>query len=355
MIRPLPHIEAMRPYALADPLEPGTISLAQNESAFPPSPRAVAAGEQAVKQSLLYPDPDWTELRQAISDVRGLPVETLLCGTGSMELIGAVIGAHAGPGNTVVATQYAYAFVATACTQIGAAYAQAQERDLTVNVDSILARLTADTRLVFVANPGNPTGTAIPNTEIVRLRHALPEHVLLIVDQAYAEFLDEEQPPTEVFSLVDQGNTAVIRTFSKAYALAGARVGWGCFPRQTAQHLRKVLNPNNVSVVSQAMATAAMRDQKHMRQIVKKTAQIRDGFAQTARKLGITVRNSNTNFLLLQFDDPATADRVDQALRQNGLLLRAMGGYGLPDCLRITIGEQSIMNRVSDVLKEAMR
>ncbi|MGI9355536.1 MAG: pyridoxal phosphate-dependent aminotransferase [Rhizobiaceae bacterium] len=355
MIRPLPHLEAMEPYALADLGDSKTVSLAQNESDFPPSPLAIAAGRVALDHSQLYPDPDWTQLCEAIGELHDLSEGTILCGAGSMELIGCLIRAYAGPGDTVVGTQYGYAFVATACAQVGSAYLRAAESNLTVSVDAILKTLTADTRIVFLCNPGNPTGTAIPNAEIIRLRRAMPNDVLLIIDQAYAEFCDDVQMPREVFALTEQGNTVIVRTFSKAYALAGARAGWGYFPPIIAQELRKLLNPNNISIVSQAMATAAMLDQLHMKEIVQKTARIRNEFAQSARGLGINIPDSHTNFVLLQFDSAETAKCIDKALRDNELLLRGMGGYGLPDCLRATICARPIMHRVLHVLKEAMR
>jgi len=355
MIQPVPHISAMAPYALADLGDTDTTSLAQNESAFPPSPLAIAAGWKALDHSPLYPDPDWTWLRAAIGEVHDLPQEAILCGAGSMELIDCLIRAYAGPGDTVVGTKYGYAFVATVCEQVGATYLQAAEPNLTVSVDEILKTLTADTSIVFLCNPGNPTGTVIPNAEIIRLREALPDDVLLVVDQAYAEFCDDHHKPREIFLLTERGDTAVVRTFSKAYALAGARVGWGCFPPAVAQEVRKLLNPNNISTVSQAMAVAAMRDHRHMKKIVRKTQCIRDVFAQSARKQGISVPDSHTNFVLLQFDGAETADRMDKALREYDLSLRGMSGYGLPDCLRATICEQSVMELVLKILKEGTR
>ena len=271
-----------------------------------------------------------------------------------MELIDCLIRAYAGPGDTVVGTKYGYAFVATVRAQVGATYLQAAEPNLTVSNDEILKTLTADTRIVFLCNPGNPTGTVVPNAEIIRLREALPDDVLLVVDQAYAEFCDGHHKPREVFLLTERGDTAVVRTFSKAYALAGARVGWGCFPPAVAQEVRKLLNPNNVSIVSQSMAAAAMYDQPHMKEIVRKTADIRDEFARSARELGINIPDSHTNFVLMQFDGAEAANRIDNALRANDLLLRGMAGYGLPDCLRATICEQPVMDRVLHVLREAM-
>ncbi|KIC12739.1 aminotransferase [Leisingera sp. ANG-M1] len=355
MIRAVPHVAAMASYALADLGGEGTISLAQNESAFAASPAAIAAGKAVLEQMPLYPDPEWPDLRAAVDEVHGLDPAKILCGAGSMELIGCLIRAFAGPGDRVLGTDYGYAFVSSASAQVQADYVKARERELTVSVDDILAATTPETRIVFVCNPGNPTGTLIPNGEILRLREGLPADVLLVVDQAYAEFADASNDPADVFALVDRGDTVVMRTLSKAYSLAGARAGWGYFPPEIAGEVRKLLNPNNISIPSQAMAAAAMRDQAHLLDVVAKTAAIRDGFAEGCRALGLTVPQSHTNFVLMRFASPEQAQAADAALRAEKLLMRGMGGYGLNDCLRATICSQEIMDRALAVLKGVLK
>ncbi|WP_171120878.1 MULTISPECIES: histidinol-phosphate transaminase [unclassified Ruegeria] len=351
MIRPNAYVANMAAYALADLGGAQTISMAQNESAFPASPAAVRAGQAAASDLTLYPDPEWTELRTAISTVHHLDPARILCGAGSMELIGCLIRAFAGPGVRVLGTQYGYAFVASATAQAQADYRTAPEVGLTVSVDEVLAGVTPATRIVFISNPGNPTGTLIPNSDILRLRTALPNDVLLVVDQAYAEFSDMANNPADIFALVDRGDTVITRTFSKAYGLASARVGWGYFPLPIAAELRKLLNPNNISSASQAAAAAAMRDQSHMRDVVSQTASLRDQFAQDCRALGLIVPNSHTNFVLLRFGSTHDAQKADAALRTENLLMRGMAGYGLPDCLRATICAPAIMDKALNVLK----
>ncbi|WP_425084500.1 pyridoxal phosphate-dependent aminotransferase [Ruegeria profundi] len=351
MIRPVPHVGALAAYALADLGGPQTISLAQNESAFPASPTAIAAGQAAMADMPLYPDPEWPDLRLAIAEVHGLDQSNIFCGAGSMELIGCLIRAYAGQGDRVLGTDYGYAFVASAAVQVQADYVKAREVDLTVSVDDVLSAVTPKTRIVFLCNPGNPTGTVIPNAEIVRLRTSLPKNVLLVVDQAYAEFSDAEHDPAEIFAMIQRGDTVITRTFSKAYGLAGARVGWAYAPPGIGAELRKLLNPNNVSIPSQAAAAAAMRDQTHMREVVAKTAHIREAFIEDCRALGLTVPQSHTNFVLLRFSSIDQAQRADAALRAENLLMRGMGGYGLGDCLRATICAPGVMNRARDVLE----
>ena len=340
----------MASYALADLGDAASVSLSQNESAFAPSPAALAAGKSAMAAAPHYPDPDWRKLRAAISAVHGLPATHILCGAGSMELIGCVIRAFAGAGEEVLGSAYGYVFVATACQQAGARYVRAREPELVVSVDLLLGAVTQATRIVFVCNPGNPTGTRIPNAEILRLRDALPPDVLLVVDQAYGEF--DDQDPTVVFDLVERGDTVVLRTFSKAYGLASARVGWGYFPPAAGAEVRKLMNPNNIAQVSQDMAAAAMRDQAHMKNVVAQTARIRDRFSERVRRLGLVVPDSNTNFVLIRYPDAAAAQRSDAVLRTNGYVLRAMNGYGLPDCLRATIGVAEVMDTVADILEQ---
>ncbi len=351
MIRPNAYVADMAAYALADLGGAQTISMAQNESAFPASPAAVRAGQAAAADLTLYPDPEWTELRAAIADVHRLNPARILCGAGSMELIGCLIRAYAGPGDQVLGTQYGYAFAASATAQAQADYRTAPEVDLAVSVDEVLAGVTPATRIVFICNPGNPTGTLIPNSDILRLRTELPDNVLLVIDQAYDEFSDTNNNPADIFALVDRGDTVVTRTFSKAYGLASARVGWGYFPPDIADQMRKLLNPNNISSASQAAAAAAMRDQSHMREVVGQTATLRDKFAQDCRALGLTVPDSHTNFVLLRFASTRDAQNADTALRNENLLMRGMAGYGLPDCLRATVCAPETMDKALSVLK----
>jgi len=354
MIRALPHVAAMAPYALADPGPADVISLAQNESAFPPSPQALAAGAQALARAALYPDPDWSALRAALSQVHGLDPALLLCGAGSMELIGALIRAYAGPGDTVLGSAHGYAFAATATAQSAARYQSVPEPALYVDVRALAGAVDAETRLVFLCNPGNPTGTRIANADILWLRAALPDHVLLAVDQAYGEFADMVEDPAPILALAERGDTVILRSLSKAYGLAGARVGWAVVPPAIGAEMRKLLTPNNVSRVAQAMATAAIHDQDHMRATVRATATLRDAIAVALRGLGLTVPDSHTNFLLLRFADVAQCRQADRALRNGGLLLRGMAGYGLPAALRLTIAEADVMARVRRALEESL-
>ena len=319
MISARSHLDRIAGYALADLGEADLISLAQNESAFGASPSAIRAGQAACATPERYPDTEWSELRSAISDVHGLDSKRILCGAGSMEIINCIIRTFAGTGDEVVGTQYGYGYVRTAASLTDARYLQAKEIDCTVCVDEILGTVTPATKIVFVCNPGNPTGTMVSHDEILRLRQALSEDVLLVIDQAYGEFADDQNDPAETFALVDLGDTVVTRSFSKAYGLAGIRVGWGYFS------------------------------------IVHRTIDIREYFSDECRVLGLSVPESHTNFVLIRFASAEISAEADRQLRANKLALRGMGPYGLADCLRATICEQSIMDRCLKVLNEVLQ
>jgi histidinol-phosphate aminotransferase len=353
MITAVPHIAAMAAYPRVETEHlPGKrlVRLDQNESYRPASPHALEAATAALATSHLYSESECTELRAAIAEVHGLNAETILCSAGSMEMINALCQVFTGPGRRVLTTRYAYAYLATTAAAAHAERDVVDEINLTVSVDNILTAVTGETAMVFVANPGNPTGTWLPRSEIVRLREGLPQDVLLVVDEAYGEFAEDGDAP--VFDLVDRGNTVVLRTFSKAYGLAGARVGWGVFPQPLANEMRKVLNPGGISGVSQAAATAAMADQDYMHRTCRETARLREAFAARLRGAGLQVADSNTNFVLISFADEHEAGAADAALRGEGVLLRRMAGYGLPHTLRATIGTEEDMGLTARLLED---
>jgi len=350
VIKPVPNIASMSPYQLAT-LDNAYVSLAQNESAFSPSPKAIDAASAAIADAYLYSDPDWTILRSAIADVHHIDSQQIMCGAGSMELIGTLLHTYSGFQDQVLGTQYGYMFVKTVCQQTGATYIQAAEENYTVSVDNMLALLTDDTRIVFVCNPGNPTGTRIPSAEIIRLRNRLPENCLLIVDQAYGEF--DLQDHSDVFGLVERGNTAIVRTFSKAYCMAGMRVGWAYASLEIVEQIRKLLNPNNISNVALKMATAAVKDQQYLQQVVASTAKLRDDLREKLQGKDMPIPESHTNFLLLPTADENAAGSLDIKLKRGGFIARNMAGYGLGDCLRLTVGSDETMQQVARILLES--
>ena len=352
MIPPNRHIAAMSAYALANLVPPPgkrLISLSQNESLRPPSPNAIEAAAKAARYQHTYPDPDWTALRGAIGEVHNVDPADIVCGNGSLDLIGCLARAYLDSDLAALAPANAYPFFRTATLATGARFDTAPEYDLTVDVDALIAAVAPDTRIVFVANPGNPTGTRIPTAELSRLRNGLRDNILLVIDEAYGEFADHLNE--SAFDLVELGNTVVLRTLSKAYGLAGARVGWGLFPPAIAGEVRKILNPNNVSATSQAMAIAALRDQAYMRGTCAQTVETRDAFRARVSAMGLHLPESFTNFSLIRFPSPDAANHADRFLRSEGVYLRAQGGAGLPDCLRATVGAADDMARAAELLE----
>jgi histidinol-phosphate aminotransferase len=337
VIPPRPHIAAMAPYALARMVPPPgkpLISLAQNESLRAPSPAVLAALQDV--DLAAYPDPDWTRLRATIASVHDLDPDTILFGAGSLDLIGCLARVYAGPDRAVLAPAHAYPFFRSAAQMADARFDTAPEDHLTVCVDALLTAIRPDTGIVFLANPGNPTGTRIPASEIRRLREGLRGDILLVLDEAYGEFSDliDER----LFDLTARGDTVVLRTLSKAYGLAGARVGWGCFPQAIATEVRKVMNPNSLPAASQAAAEAALRDQPYMRATCTLIDTTRTRAADRLAAIGIATPASFANFLLLNFETPEQAQHANAALQANGIFLRPQSGAGLPHCLRMTIG-----------------
>ncbi|MFC3612147.1 pyridoxal phosphate-dependent aminotransferase [Lutimaribacter marinistellae] len=352
MIRPAPHIAGMAAYALADMQPPDgkpLVSLAQNESLRPPSPAARVAAMRALDHGEHYPDPDWTALRHAIAECHDIEPEGILCGSGSLDLIGAIARVYAGSGRAALAPAHAYPFFRTATEMAGARFDTAPERDLTVDTEALLAAVRPDTSVVFVANPGNPTGTRIGKDALRELRAGLRDDILLVIDEAYGEFADHLD--ARCFDMVSSGATVVLRTMSKAYGMAGHRVGWGLFPVPVAQEIRKVVNPNNISAASQAAAVAAIRDHDYMQETCALTAAGRKAAWERLRDAGFEVVEGHTNFLLLDCGDGESARAMDHALRAQGIFLRQQAGAGLPQMLRLTIGPEGAMEKALTLIE----
>ncbi len=347
------HILGLKPYALPDnsgPAGKSLLQLSQNESFFGVSPRVTEAINQASNDLFLYPDPDTIALRSAIADVYQLDADKILCGGGSISLIGSLATVFCEPDSSVVTSEYSYLYFRTAVKLAAGNILIADEPNFTVDIEAILATIRPDTRLVFIANPGNPTGTVIPNHTIRNLRSRLPANILLIVDEAYGEYMtDTSEAP--LFDLVNQGSTVILRTFSKIYGLAGLRVGWGYFPPTVIDYIRRIQLPNTVSSLASVAAIAAVQDQAYI-QIVRDTiTDVRDQFTTSLQALGITVIPSQTNFVLCQFISVDEAQDAFTFLKSEGIIVRPVGGYGLPDCLRITLAPAPQMERVEQAFR----
>lgn len=345
MIPVQPHVAEMSAYATGPSASvPARFALAQNESVRNPSTQAILAAERAIRTGAFYPDPDCKNLRHALGQLHGLDPDKILCGAGSLDLIGALALCFAGPRDAVLAPAHAYPFFRTATQIAGARFDTAPETDLTVDAQALIDAVRPDTRIVFVANPANPTGTRIDKSGLAALRRGLRPDILLVIDEAYGEFSDHALEPC--WDMVADGTCVVLRTFSKAYGLAGLRVGWGLFPEGILGHMRKVMNPNGVSGVAQSAALAALEDQDYMHETCAMTASLRNQTRAALIGLGFDMPPSFTNFLLIRFADAGSADSANVALQDAGIRLRPQSGAGLPHTLRLTIGPSDAMNAV---------
>lgn len=336
------HVMKIVPYVAGEASVPGFASpakLSSNESPLGPSPAAIQAYRDQVGQLNRYPDGAAIELRQALASTHGLAPEQVVCGTGSEQLIDCVCRAYVAPGDEVIFTEYAFVCYLISTLAAGGVPVRVPEADLTADVDAILARVTARTKVVFLANPNNPTGTWIPRTELHRLREGLPDHVLLAVDAAYAEYCDlDEYSFGEELVQHDDGNTVVLHTFSKIFGLAALRVGWAHAPREVAMALHRVRGVFNVSGPAQAAAIAALADTEHTHKARAHNDLWLPWLTREIEGLALKVIPSIGNFLLLEFEDDAQCRSVDSFLRSKGLILRPVANYGLGQYLRLSVG-----------------
>ncbi|WP_235720855.1 histidinol-phosphate transaminase [Magnetospirillum molischianum] len=345
----------VRPYVGGESALEGVsrvIKLSSNEGALGPSPKAMEALAALAPEIHRYPDGGATELRAAIAARFGFAADRIVCGAGSDELLGLLCRAYAGPGDEVLQSEHGFLMYAIAAKVSGATPVKAAEVDLTASVDNLLAAVTPRTKIVYLANPNNPTGTYLPKDEVARLRAGLPDHVLLVIDAAYSEFVSAEDYSCGK-ELVEAGeNTVVCRTFSKIYALGGLRLGWAYCPDSIADVLNRVRGPFNVSSSALIAGLAAFNDTEHYARAKSHNEAWRSWLADRLTELGLTVVPSVANFLLVHFPHEAGRDAAaaDAYLRRNGIIVRAMASYGLPDSLRITIGNAEETQAVAETL-----
>ncbi|MEK9672700.1 MAG: histidinol-phosphate transaminase [Rhodospirillaceae bacterium] len=332
------------------------IKLSSNEGAFGPSPKAVEAMQKAAAEIHRYPDGHAAALRAAIAERYAVDSARIVFGAGSDEIINLLCQAFAGPGDEVLYSEHGFLMYAISARAHGATPVTAPETNLTADIDALLAAVTDKTRLLFVANPNNPTGTYIPAPELNRLRAELRDDVILVVDAAYAEYVDAPDY-TDALDMAWTGDNVVMtRTFSKMYALGGARLGWCVAPLQVADVLNRIRGPFNVSAVAQAAGLAAFEDTAFAEQCKKHNDEWLKRTRDALRQAGLFVPDGVGNFVLVRFPetDGRTAEAADAHLRSKGIIVRRMGGYGLPDCLRITIGLTEEMTAVIDAIRDFM-
>lgn len=329
------------------------VKLSANENPLGCSPVAQAARAGAAHPSL-YPDPDSTALRNAIGALHGIDPARIICGTGSGELLTVAASAFTGPGDEVLYVRYGFSLYEIAARRCGATPVVAPDADYGTDVDALLASVTPDTRLVYVANPNNPTGSYLDRAELARLHAGLPGDVLLVIDQAYAEYVADEDDDGGLELAATHENVLVTRTFAKAYGLAGERVGWGTGAPAVIEIMNRLRGPFNVNNGAQAVATAALDDQQFVHRSRAHNAQVRARFATALAALGncgIRVLPSEANFVLVLFEGALTGEAAYYGLMERGYIVRWLPGQGLPHGLRITIGTAEQMDEIAEAIR----
>jgi histidinol-phosphate aminotransferase len=356
---PKPGILGIAPYVGGESVLDGrdkVIKLSSNESAFGPSPKAVAAYTEAAESLHRYPDGGCTDLRDALAALHGLDAARIVCGAGSDELISLLCQAYAGPGDEVLYSEHGFLMYPISAKAAGATPVSAPETNLTADVDALLEKINDKTRLLFLANPNNPTGTYLSGDELWRLRRELRDDVVLVIDAAYAEYVtrDDYSPGID---FVDAGNVVMTRTFSKIYGLGGVRLGWAYCPAGIADVLNRLRGPFNVSAPAMAAGLAALADTDFIDKAKEHNETWLAWTRDRLQDLGLEVPPSAGNFVLARFpEEPGRntdiAEAADTFLKDQGIIVRRMAAYGLDDCLRITIGQEDEMRAVIGALKE---
>lgn len=359
---PIPGILNIAPYVGGDAKAEGVdraIKLSSNESAIGPSPRAQAAFSAVAGELHRYPDGGSNAFRAALSEMYGLDADRIVCGNGSDEIISTLTRAYCGPGDEIVYSAHGFLMYPISAMAAGATPVKAAEENYTASVDALIAAVSDKTKIVFLANPNNPTGTYLPADEVRRLHAALPAHVLLVIDAAYAEYVVRNDY-TAGIELVDSADNIVMtRTFSKIYGLAALRLGWAYCPAEIAQVFHRVRSPFNVNAAAQAAGVAALRDIAHTDAARRHNDIWLPWLSGQFEKLGLHVIPSVGNFLTARFPqvDGRTADEALAFLKRRGILPRGIAAYGLSDCLRFTVGleeeNHAAVNAVAEFLSAA--
>lgn len=359
ILSPRMGIPNIHPYRGGDGSLPGfdrIIKLASNEGALGPSPAATAALAGLGGELHRYPDGGTARFRGALGEHFGLDPERIVCGAGSDQLIDLLCRSYAGPGDEVLFSAHGWMWYRIVAHAAGATPVTAPETDLCASVDALLALVGPRTRIVFLANPNNPTGSCLPRRELERLHAGLPEGVLLVIDSAYAEYVDWDEYSAGADLVEANDNVVMTRTFSKLYALGALRLGWAYCPPSVADVLNRVRAPFNVNAAAQAAGLAALADRGHADRTRVHTLMWREWLTGRLQDSGLRVPPSHGNFVLAGFPDSPgrTAHEADDFLRGRGIIVRRQDPCGLRDWLRITVGHAEEMHAVTDALAEFM-
>jgi len=331
--------------------------LSANETPLGPSPRAIESVRRGAEHISAYPEGSSRLVREAIGAAHGLDPARIIAGAGSDQILELLALAYLSPGDEGLYSQYGFLEYRIVILAAGATPVVAPETRYTANVDALLAAVTSRTKMVFLANPNNPTGTYLPASEIARLADALPSRVILVLDAAYAEYVLAQDYEAGVQLATTRDNVVMTRTFSKIFGLAGLRLGWGYGPSQVIDALNRIRSPFNVSSIASSAGIAALEDRAHLGAAIAHNAQWLPWLIENIAALGLEVLPSVANFLSVRFpdEDGRRAADADRFLTERGLVLRAVKAYGMPEFLRLTVGPQEANERVVAALAEFAR
>ncbi len=355
--QPRPGILDIKPYVPGSSSAPGAAKvykLSSNESALGASPKAVDAYKDAADELYLYPDGGSNAVREKIAETYDIDASRIVCGAGSDEILQLLTKAYVGEGDNIIQSDHGFLVYALAAKSCGGEPRFAKEKNLTTDVDAMLDLVDERTRIVFIANPNNPTGTYIPESDLRRLREALREDILLVVDAAYAEFMEEDDYNGGERLVEDFDNVVMTRTFSKIYGLAALRLGWGYCPPAVADVLNRIRGPFNVTLPAQVAGVAALDDQGFVERNRTFNREQRDWMAQQLGGMGLEFVPSYGNFMLVKFPDAPglNADDIQAYLKSEGVIVREMGPYKLGEYLRVSIGEEEGNRKFIDLLSK---
>jgi histidinol-phosphate aminotransferase len=329
--------------------------LSSNETPLGASPAAIEAAKKVLARAEIYPDGSSHALRDAIAAAHGLNPANIMCTNGSDEALGLLAQAYLRPGDEGIFTEHGFLVYRIYIQAAGAVPVAVKEKDESADVDAILAAVTERTRIVFLANPNNPTGTYIPFEEVRRLHAGLPKHVLLVLDAAYAEYVRRNDYEAGVELVAANENVVMARTFSKIHGLAGLRIGWLYAPTHILDALNRIRGPFNVNAAAIAAGAAAIGDRAHVEKAAAHNDKWLRWVSDELARLGLRVTPSVGNFVLVHFDGSGkSAAEADEFLIARGFILRRVAGYGFPNALRMTIGSEEANRGVVAALEELL-
>jgi histidinol-phosphate aminotransferase len=327
------------------------IKVASNENPFGPSPLALAAIQKALANLSLYPDGNAFYLKQKLAAKLGVETTNLILGNGSNEIIEFVSHTLLAPGDDVVVSQFCFAIYPIVAKMFGANVITVPAKDYGHDLTAMLKAITPKTRIVFVANPNNPTGTLAPREEVIQFVNEVPDDVLLVMDEAYIEFLDDAMDLVPLIRLGIRKNLILMQTFSKIYGLAGLRIGYGIGNPDLIAALEKTRQPFNINSLAQAAALAALDDDEHVRKTRANNFAGLEFFRRAFRDLKLEFVPSFANFILVRVGE---GQKVFDAMQKQGVIVRPMGGYQLPEWIRISVGTPQENERGLKALTNAL-